>query len=364
MKNKAARAMEEVIRLKQGGVDTDTYSDTKSEAKLETTTEAENSDSITELKKKLKKQDERIVKLRNESQKYKQDYDKAMKVIEREVGEGQTVEEILKSESSWKGRAQKIEMLKAKIKQLKFDPWESVSGQTFQSEISIPKSHAEKNLETLGTNRARELDKIKEELIEARDQLDTMTQKYKGASSRKTAIENEMKELKSLMASKVKVLLDKSENDDKLINLLREENKRLKSGKGQKASTKTTDSKQSEEDQETIYNLKNDNAKLKSDIIVLKADASKKEAKINELLKNCIGAPDEILEEKEAIINDLEEQVDKLMRENFLLKNNKTDQFTRKSQTESEQIIKDLSQQNAKLRMKVADLTEKIKDTA
>ena len=242
--------------MKQGAGDPDAFSDTKSEAKLETTTEADGGDSVSELKKKIKKQDERIIKLRNDSQKYKQDFEKAMKVIEREVGEGQTVDEILKSESSWKGRAQKIEMLKSKIKQLKFDPCESVSGQTFQSDFSVPKSHAEKNLETMGANRARELDKIKEELIEARDQLETMTQKYKGASSRKTAIENEMKELKSLMASKVKVLLDKSENDDKLINLLREENKRLKSGKGQKAPAKAASSKLSEEDQEVIYNLK------------------------------------------------------------------------------------------------------------
>lgn len=357
--------MEEVIRMKQGGADPEAFSDTKSEAKLETTTEADGGEAVSELKKKIKKQDERIIKLRNDSQKYKQDFEKAMKVIEREVGEGQTVDEILKSESSWKGRAQKIEMLKSKIKQLKFDPWESVSGQTFQSDFSTaPKSHAEKNLETMGTNRARELDKLKEELIEARDQLEKVTQKYKGASSRKTAIENEMKELKSLMAGKVKVLLDKSENDDKLINLLREENKRLKSGKGQKGPAKASSAKQSDEDQEIIYNLKNDNAKLKSDIIVLKAEASKKENKINELLKNWIGAPDEVLEEKEAIISELEEELDKLRRENFLLKNSKQDHFPRKTTTENDQIIKDLSQQNAKLRMKVADLTEKLKETA
>ena len=96
----------------------------------------------------------------------------------------------------------------------------------------------------------------------------------------------------------------------------------------------------------------------------MKAEANKKEAKINELMKNCIGAPDEVLEEKEAIISELEEEVEKLRRENFLLKNNKQDQFPRKPQTENDQIIKDLSQQNAKLRMKVVDLTEKLKETS
>jgi predicted RNase H-like nuclease (RuvC/YqgF family) len=57
---------------------------------------------------------------------------------------------------------------------------------------------------------------------------------------------------------------------------------------------------------------------------------------------------------------ELEDKVEQLERENFMLKNNKTDQFSRKSQTESEQIIKDLSQQNAKLRLKICDLSEKI----
>lgn len=64
---------------------------------------------------------------------------------------------------------------------------------------------------------------------------------------------------------------------------------------------------------------------------------------------------------------ELEDRIEQLERENFMLKNNKTDQFTRKSQTESEQIIKDLSQQNAKLRLKISDLTEKLQkmeDTA
>jgi len=95
-----------------------------------------------------------------------------------------------------------------------------------------------------------------------------------------------MKELKSLMASKVKILLDKTENDDKLINMLREEINRLKSGKSKNAVGTKPKKNESEDSNEVIYNLKNDNAKLKSDIIVLKAEVNKKEAKINELMKN------------------------------------------------------------------------------
>lgn len=93
---------------------------------------------------------------------------------------------------------------------------------------------------------------------------------------------------------------------------------------------------------------------MKNDIIVL-------EAKIDK--KNQEQTPEMTIEEREEIIMELEERIEKLERENFMLKNNKTDtSFGRKSQTESDKIIKDLSQQNAKLRLKVADLTEKVKE--
>ena len=307
------------------------------------------------MKKKLKEKEARIVKLRNDSQKYKIDLDKALKIIEREVGEGQSIDDILKSDSNWKGRAQKIEALQSKIKKLKVEFGDSTSTFTMNTEFAAPKTHAEKNLETLGVNRARELEKLKEELVEIRDKYDSLNQKYKGACSRKVAVENEMKELKSLMASKVKILLDKTENDDKLINMLRSEVTKLKSGKGAKAASSKTKSLESN-NEDLIYSLKNENAILKNNIIVLQAQSEKKEAKISELMKNCIGAPSEEIEERDTYIYELEQKVEELTRQT-------QEKFTRKSQTESEKIIKDLSQQNAKLRLKVSDLSEKLRET-
>lgn len=361
LKNKAARAMEEVLRLKNGGGDAN-FEETKSSMMSqmsESPSQADgDQDSSAGLKKKIKKQDERIVKLRNDAQKYKIDLDKAIKIIEREVGEGQSIDEILKSDSNWKGRAQKVEMLKSKLKKLKLENGDTISTTTFQSEFSAPKSHAEKNLETMGTNRARELDKMKEELVETRDQFESLNLKYKGACSRKVAVENEMKELKSLMASKVKILLDKTENDDKLINMLKEENSRIKSSKGFKAGG--AKSSQSEDNLEVIYKLKNENARLKNEVIVLQSEVDKNKQKINELMTSCIGAPDEALEDKETLISELEEKLDSMERENFMLKNNRSDQFSRKATTESDKIIKDLSQQNARMRLKISDLSDKV----
>ena len=250
-------------------------------------------------------------------------------------------------------------MLKNKIKKLKLDYGDTISTTTYnQTEFAAPKSHATKNLENIGTNRAKEIEKLKEELVETRDILESLQQKYKGACSRKSAVENEMKELKTLMASKVKILLDKTENDDKLINALRSENARIKASKGIKApaSSKTGD----EEAYEMIYKLKQENNKYKNDLAVTKAELQKKEERVNELTMNCIGAPDEHMEEKENIIIDLEERVEQLERENFMIRNQKPEAAQRVSKTENEKIIKDLSKDNARLRSKVADLSEKV----
>jgi len=182
MKSKAARAMEEVLRLKNGGiVPDDTKTIPTSEQISNDQSDNNDQESAAELNKKIKKQEERIVKLRNDAQKYKTELDKAMKIIQLEIGEGISIDDLLKSDSNWKGRAQKIEMLNTKLKKLKVEQGDTISTTTFTSELSAPKSHAEKNLENIGSNRARELEKLKEELVELRDMNDNLNQKYKGA---------------------------------------------------------------------------------------------------------------------------------------------------------------------------------------
>lgn len=82
----------------------------------------------------------------------KGEVDKARIVIEWEVGPGKTVEELLKDDSGWKGRAQKIETLKQKLKKAKDTFGDGVS--SFSETAS--KSNAERNLEKIDMGRARE----------------------------------------------------------------------------------------------------------------------------------------------------------------------------------------------------------------
>jgi uncharacterized protein (DUF3084 family) len=66
--------------------------------------------------------------------------------------------------------------------------------------------------------------------------------------------------------------------------------------------------------------LKAENARLKNQIKCLEIEVEQKDEKVKKLLTNCVGAPDEQLEEKELRIAELEDKVEQLERENFRVK--------------------------------------------
>lgn len=78
-----------------------------------------------------------------------------------------------------------------------------------------------------------------------------------------------MKTIWDDFANKIKVLLGKTENDDKLITMLKAEISKLKTNGG-KASPHTVQT--ALDGSETLYSLKNDNAKLWSDIFVVETE--------------------------------------------------------------------------------------------
>jgi len=156
-------------------------------------------DEVPNLKKKIKDYDCRIIKLWAERDILKSELDKAKIIIEREVGEGKTFEDILWEENGWKGRSEKIQILKTKLKKAKETFGDGVSTVSFTTEntmVSGTKSNAEWNLERIDGNRARENDALKEEILVLWDQLKQLDDKCKGALARKKTVEKDMKSLK------------------------------------------------------------------------------------------------------------------------------------------------------------------------
>jgi len=82
-------------------------------------------------------------------------------------------------------------------------------------------THAERNLSKLNDKKKEDVDKLKYQIEELNEELKELKQKYKGAVSRRDTLENQMKTVKTDFGMKIKMLLHKTENDDKLIHMLK-----------------------------------------------------------------------------------------------------------------------------------------------
>ncbi|CDW71896.1 UNKNOWN [Stylonychia lemnae] len=372
LKTKAAKAAEFALKLKKEK-DLDETNSQMSPKKSNNILETQSMMTGIDSDKKFK------------DQQLKGELDKAIKCLERETGEIVSLDDMVREDSNWKGRAQKIEVLKSQIKKLKEQNFGTSMMNDGLSVISETPSvftgkitHAEKNLTKLNNNRTNELEQLRKELEETKDELNNVKTKYKAAVARRDTLENQMKDVKSEFTSKFKILIEKTENDDKLIQMLKAEIKRIESAKGVKSQLSsggisTTSSVKSQQ-QDTVpefAKMKAENGRLKNQIKCLEIELEQKEDKIKNLLTNCVGAPDERFEEKELRIAELEDKVESLEKENFRIRqdmNQTKDGFGRgggqpgptRTKDESDKIIKELSKQNAMLRRKLDDALERL----
>ena len=99
-------------------------------------------------------------------------------------------------------------------------------------------THAEKNLSKVADKKREDMDKLKYQLDEQKEELLEVKKKYKAALARRDTLENQMKNIKTEFGTKIKMLLDKAENDDKLVQMLKGEIGRLENLKGVKSTLK------------------------------------------------------------------------------------------------------------------------------
>lgn len=177
-------------------------------------------------------------------------------------------------------------------------------------------THAERNLTKLDAKKRDDLDKLKYTIEEQKEELAEVKQKYKAAMARRDTLETQQKTIKTEFGMKMKMLLDKTENDDKLIMMLKQEVARLEQVKGVKSNLKQDNGQGQAQSQQhsEMTKLKRDVSMLGNQVKCYEIELEQKEAKIKQLMTNCIGAPDEHAEEKEILIADLEEKVENLER--------------------------------------------------
>jgi hypothetical protein len=133
------------------------------------------------------------------------------------------IDSLSKEESLWKGRAQKIELLKTQLKRSQLSDGISVNSEYQPSFMS----KAEKNLNSMQGNKAKELEALRLDVNMKDDEIQQLKKKFSAANARKDTLEVQIKEIKQTFQSKIQILIDKTENDDKLIVMLKQEIARL-----------------------------------------------------------------------------------------------------------------------------------------
>ncbi|RHY65205.1 hypothetical protein DYB30_001018 [Aphanomyces astaci] len=142
------------------------------------------------------------------------DLKKTQRALQREVGDDVPLAEILDGEGGGKrGRAQQIVMLKAKVKKLEKEL------QTRTAPDTGVDAKAEVELLALKADKQRQLDHVVADLDALKDANDKLSRKYDAQKARVHTLEKDAGKHKTKLA----ILLDKSHNDDSLIDALQHE---------------------------------------------------------------------------------------------------------------------------------------------
>ena len=131
------------------------------------------------------------------------------------------------------------------------------------------------------------MDSLREAAKSHKEEVDNLKSKLSNSKSRCDVLEKTVKDSKNQFALKMKVLIDKTENDDKLIGMLKAEIAKLEASKGVKSSLNLssrgagqTKAGVGSYDNEEISKLHQKVALYANDIKCLKVELDHKEDKI------------------------------------------------------------------------------------
>ena len=318
---------------------------------------------LNSLKKNLKQSESHLSDIRNKLQLTKEENVKLNILLKREVGDSFDINRALTDKNYFKPRAEIIEGLKAKIKQLeKIIQVNNI--QNNHNNNSLNNSNSNNNLSGTGLNLPliptsanmipysqykKEREELQNTIEKAKKDMNQLTEQNNKLKSRRNVLEKELKSQKEQLTDKIKILIEKSDNDEKLITALK--NELLKKGVN-------------------VGNFyENETFNLKQEISKLRDQLKQKEKYINEMNALFIPSTGNKLQKREdfgnsqitsgsskiddatltAVMNRLAE----LEKENKELK-------TLGGGGEDTKIAESLARENAKLRMKIADLEDRL----
>jgi predicted RNase H-like nuclease (RuvC/YqgF family) len=202
-------------------------------------------ETIKSLKKELAESNKTVDELKHKLYLQSEENKTLKGTLARELGEGVTVEQAV--EGNWRGRAQQILMLKAKIKKLEASQGQSSvgpSGSTIGSAATGMGGGGTKMTGFHGHGgRGGDVDAKAETVISDMEDsrkraIETITAEYEGLIVQKKELENKVNSQKARIKNlesdisqskmEMQVVLEKTRSDDELVDLLKSEVQRLK----------------------------------------------------------------------------------------------------------------------------------------
>lgn len=181
------------------------------------------------IKKELTAANKTVEDLRRKNDYLNEEMKKLHHALSRELGEGATVEDAVAG--NWRGRAQQIIMLKTKIKKLESQLMNNGGDSTvITSTTAISKrthdvdTKAEEELADMNSQRRQAVEAITEERFKLIEECKNLEAKNKAQKARISTLEDSSVKQKQ----QLKLLVDKSDTDDQLIQALTQELQQLR----------------------------------------------------------------------------------------------------------------------------------------
>ena len=178
------------------------------------------------LKKEMSSANKTVEELRRKNDHLNEEIRKLQYALTRELGDGATIDDAVNG--NWRGRAQQIIMLKTKIKKLENHATSDSTIISTTTGISR-RSHdvdtkAEEELADMNSQRRQAVEAITEERFKLIEECKSLESKNKAQKARITTLEDSTVKQKQ----QLKVLVDKSDTDDQLIQALSQELQQLR----------------------------------------------------------------------------------------------------------------------------------------
>ena len=306
---------------------------------------------LNSLKKNLKQSESHLSDVRNKLQLTKEENVKLNILLKREVGDSFDINRALTDKNYFKPRAEIIEGLKAKIKQLEkiiqVNNIQSNTNNSTNTGINLPLIPTSANMIPYSQYK-KEREELQFTIEKTKKDLNQLTEQNSKLKLRRNVLEKELKSQKEQLTDKIKILIEKSDNDEKLITALK--NELLKKGVN-------------------VGNFyENETFNLKQEISKLRDQLKQKEKYINEMNAMFIPSSGNKLQKK--INNDMGQIVSgssKIDDATLTAVMNRLAELEKENKElktlgggEDSKIAESLARENAKLRMKIADLEDRL----